>query len=353
MEETTVQATPTAQTEKKQTRIIFDIAKFALSILIVAIHTLFLPKILYPWLRIGVPLFFLISAYFLFSKINAAQTDEEKNAAVKKFCLRNLILYLFWFVCLLPATIFIRPWFQGGVLQGIGLFLKSLFFGSTFVASWFIMASVIATLLVFLASKKLGNVALLIISAVIYALVCLRSSYFSLFDNAPFIQRCVQGYELIFGEPHLSFPAAFLWIVCGKCFADKTFRLDKTFAWVLCILSAILLYGEWWFVRYLNGSYSNDCYFFLAPLCIAVFTLLESAPDVPIKDSLFLRNSSVIIYALHGTVAIAVNSAVQNFLGEPFQFLSFFITLAVCLGAAWLLLRLEKIPALKWLKYAH
>lgn len=51
---------------EKQNYDIFDLAKFILAIFIIAIHSEFLPHILYPWLRIAVPLFFVISAYLFF-----------------------------------------------------------------------------------------------------------------------------------------------------------------------------------------------------------------------------------------------------------------------------------------------
>ena len=49
---------------------ILDLAKFIFSLMILAIHTSLFPKILYPWLRIAVPMFFIISSFLLFKKIN-------------------------------------------------------------------------------------------------------------------------------------------------------------------------------------------------------------------------------------------------------------------------------------------
>ncbi len=54
----------------KKVNSVYDLLKIVLSIMIVLIHTKILPNILYPWLRIAVPLFFVMSSYFLFSKLN-------------------------------------------------------------------------------------------------------------------------------------------------------------------------------------------------------------------------------------------------------------------------------------------
>ena len=57
----------------------FDILKYILSFMIIAIHTGGgYARALYPWLRIAVPLFFMISAYLLFSKY-VKQSFENKK----------------------------------------------------------------------------------------------------------------------------------------------------------------------------------------------------------------------------------------------------------------------------------
>ena len=44
---------------------VFDVVKFALSILVVSIHSEIVPDILIPFVRTAVPLFFIISSYLL------------------------------------------------------------------------------------------------------------------------------------------------------------------------------------------------------------------------------------------------------------------------------------------------
>ena len=73
---------------------ILDLTKFILSIMIVAIHTQLLLSILYPWLRLAVPLFFTISSFLLFKKINI--NPKEESEIIKNFCRRQIKLYLFW-----------------------------------------------------------------------------------------------------------------------------------------------------------------------------------------------------------------------------------------------------------------
>lgn len=47
----------------------YDVLKLVLSLFVVAIHSDLFPPLLYPWLRVAVPLFFMMSSYFLFDKL--------------------------------------------------------------------------------------------------------------------------------------------------------------------------------------------------------------------------------------------------------------------------------------------
>ena len=68
----------------------FDILKLVMSFFVVAIHMALFPEILYPWLRIAVPLFFIMTGFFFFGKLQKIQDYKAQKRAVKDFALRNL-----------------------------------------------------------------------------------------------------------------------------------------------------------------------------------------------------------------------------------------------------------------------
>ena len=145
--------------EKLKRYDILDLAKFILSIMIVAIHTALFQTYLFPWLRIAVPLFFMISSFLLFDRVNASSIDQ-KDQVIKNYFIRQLKLYLFWFIVLLPLTIYFRKdWVIGvdSIFHIITNIFSNTLFSSTFIASWFIVASIWATLIVYNASKKVNN----------------------------------------------------------------------------------------------------------------------------------------------------------------------------------------------------
>ena len=200
---------------------IFDLVKLIAALMIVALHTDLFPKVLQPWLSLAVPLFFIISSYLLFEKINNVE-EKEKKEVVKKYVLRILKLYLFWFIVLLPYTVIVRKvWF------GIGKTIYSILFSSTFKASWFLIATIEGTLLIFLLRKK-NYKWQLVLFFIIYAL----SQIFAGSSNK----------ILMFFEPEFTICHSLIFILIGKMFADNKINFSKKNYVIGSIIFAITLY---------------------------------------------------------------------------------------------------------------
>lgn len=342
--------------EKPKNNDLLDLVKLILSFMIVAVHTKLFDPYLYPWLRLAVPLFFVISSYLFFSKINLCQNSSEKLTALKHFVLRNLKLYAFWFIVLFPICIFTRGWFNEGFWNGIIRIGINLVVGSTFVASWFIAALIIGTTIVFFASKKLSNKTLLIIGIVIHILVSFRSSYMFIFTEIDALYDVfiwVLDYEYYMNAPVNSFPAGILWIVCGKIFADGGIKIKIKPSAIILGVSCALLFTEWFLIKHYSGEGRNDVYIMLAPCVLALFNILIQLKPINLKHSREMRNISTIVYASHGTFAIVLNHLFEITVGPMPSIVTFLVTSIVCTGAAILVLMLKKYKYLKWLKYSH
>ena len=288
--------------------------------------------ILYPWLRVAVPLFFIISSYFIFSKIRNSSQSEQK-ALLKKFVVRNLQLYLCWLVILLPITLYIRKetYFSNSLLENILTILKSFLFGSTFVASWYIMASIIGVLIIYWLNVLLKkDILVFIVSFLTFCIVSLASSYTSAITGT-FIYTAIEQYTDIFGGLVLSFPAALFWVFMGKLFAEQKIRIKSVGLWAfLTICSCIALYAEWMFVISLDGSYNNDSYFMLAPLCVLLFVGIGKIKPFYWKYSVYCKRISTVIYVVHGSMVPVVSKLISVILHVDIPLLSFIITLAGC-----------------------
>ena len=145
-----------------------DVLKFMLSITIVATHTSLLEGYITPLVRLAVPAFFMISGYFFFGRINSCDTDEKQIRYLKKSVMHNLKLYLFWFITLLPLTLYVRKYHTMGIFGGLWHLIRDFLFGSTFQSSWYIIALIAGFAIVLLLSRKLPQWALIVIGVVLY-----------------------------------------------------------------------------------------------------------------------------------------------------------------------------------------
>lgn len=124
-----------------------------------------------PLLNAAVPVFFILSSFFLFSKM-------EKSGFLwcvwMSFFKRISILYLFWFIITLPVTLYTRTDYWELSQPVLALtFFKDLLFSHTFGGSWFLSALVVGSLFVFLLKKYLNanNIVLLLLAIAVYIFV--------------------------------------------------------------------------------------------------------------------------------------------------------------------------------------
>lgn len=339
---------------------VFDILKFVLCCSIVAIHSTFLPHVIFPWVRVSVPLFFMLSAYFFFGKLQKCDGQSERRTALKKWLKRNLLLYLFWFVVLYPVVLF-RLFLelraaqeQMDIISILIALPRNILFQSTFPASWFLMALILSVALVFALSKWLNNRALLIGTSLIYVLLVIRSGY-TFYEQIPWLENARVSYEIIFGNPVFSFHSGLVWVVLGKCFAEGECNWSQKTNTIVMGASAVLLYGEWMCTRiWGNGLLENDCFLMLLPLVACLFYQLLRIPPFYSPRTVFLRKASIIVYTTHITLLWIVHKVLTQLpIPDPYGFFWLVGTLLMCFAVSFCILTLEKHPYFRWLKYAH
>ena len=318
-----------------------DVMKFTLSLFVLAIHAGLTFRIgcvdfIWPWVRLAVPLFFVISSYIFFTRIRGT---EDKTGMLKSFVKRAALLYGFWFVLLLPVTLYVRrgSWLGYGVLLDFLYFLRSLFLGSTFIASWFLSALIISILIVFVLSRKCSSRLIVLISVIPFIWAVDTSSY----D----IKTVSLGIV-----PYNSFPIAIVWVSLGKWFSDEkdVFHMPAWLIGVCLILSLALLGAEWGWRANTTGKYKCDCYFSLLPACVFAFALIKNV-RMNCGFAKHLRSLSVVVFVLHGSVLAFVPVRIFG----SFQILRFIIVLVVCFSAYLAIYNLQGRKYFKWLKYSY
>ncbi len=337
-----------------------DLLKFVLALMVVLIHVNPFPAAVYvciaPLLRMAVPLFFLISSFFFFRKIETGggASSADIGNAIKRalaFTRRNLILYGFWLLVLLAPTLALRGWFSSGLLNGCLEALKSFFFQSTFIASWYIMALVISVWLVLVASIALRKSTVVLLAVPAFVVCCLMSNYRNALISSGHLATLVS----FFGDaPYNSFWAGLFWVSLGKYVADCRGCIGVTSRQLVALgaFGLMALGAEQLVIQVNHLAVVNDSFFSLPLVVVPVF-LLALRWDIDLRDAAFLRAASTVVYCLHGTlryVLISVGSALGCSLGNPVLLLP---VIGMCLLAAWGIMIGEKRGGLSWLRFAH
>lgn len=126
-----------------------DIMKVLMSFVVVSIHTTDWP--LLGIREVAVPFFFLVSGFFLYSKISWDRKADLQT--ISEWTLRILKLYLIWTAIFLPFTVY--GFLQDGLSpkQSLMLFIRNLFFvGENFMSwpLWYLLALIWSGILAYI-----------------------------------------------------------------------------------------------------------------------------------------------------------------------------------------------------------
>lgn len=324
----------------------FDLLKFILCFFVVSIHTMGKYS-LYPFVRMAVPIFFILSAYLFFRTLDGTQ-DAPK---LKKFLLRNARLYAFWFVALLP--VFLGGYLHGNLVRNFAKLAGRIVLGSSFAASWYLAALMIGVTAVYLLRKYIHPNLILLFGLILYLICCANSNYRGLFSETGLIVQLNYRYP---GTIYNSFPVGILWIAIGNRLATAEPKpLQRKWCLLAVAVSCGLLVLEYAIVQKLGCAVDNDCYLMLIPVSVAVFLAAKNS-RLHLGCAGTLRKLSTIVYCLHGSAAevLMVLLPLSRLHSDLLAGLILFgATAAVSVLVGLLLLRLERCRGLHWLRWSH
>lgn len=310
---------------------------------------------LYPFARLAVPVFFILSGFFAFSKFDRIDDPKEKNQALIKTVLRYLKLYAFWFVVLSPITFFIRDYFRDGLLAGLSEILRAFLFTSTFQGSWYLMACVYGILIVFLLSKKLSNGVILAISVPFYIYATLVSKYSLYIPTVPALQEWVNLLNGPFSTPYGSVMISMIYITLGKMAANGDFDgLKKsTCCWAALICTGLLLAefilhsGTEMFAAHV------DCWLMLAPPALFLFLAFRKW-DIHVPHGALFRKISTITYCHHMAVLYILEILFYKLgINDYNRILRFLGALLAAAVVSFIILKFQNVKRLRFLRYAY
>lgn len=314
-----------------------DIVKFLMAMIVVSIHTnLFcesqkLKSYLLPWQKIAVPVFFIISSFLFFKKINSMKNG---NDLLRKYIIRLIIFSLIWFIITLPINLFFH-YYPSINLPSI---IKYIFFSGLFPGSWFISALAIGIVLSYMTFRmKIGYIAFGI--SIVCCLVCEYNEY---------LPYCLQNYYNVINRFVWDLNATFLpthiYVFIGAFLAKYT--IENKYSRINAPILVLFL-GVAYACQFRLGGVLSSIF-----MAIIVFMIGHNYNR---KTNLFnkkLRQVSIVVYIVHFTFNRLYCYVLYHFHYNPqdYSFLRYVIVVVFSLSFAIFLLKLkEKVSIIKFL----
>ena len=321
-----------------------DLLKFIMALFVVMIHVKpnvhseVLTTMLDPIMSIAVPIFFILSSVLIFNKLTKAGGGY---APLIRYSKRLSILYLCWLV-IVWFVLFKRPYIADGFPYGCLEFVKDLFFGTTFPGSWFLSALLVSVVLVYVGCQTIGKYAVL-------GIALFLSLYVSCIDMIPeYMRGLYEWYATnVRQEVILSFPSQMIWVAIGMVIGTNLDyiipRKKAIYPWVLGL--TIVCYVASLFLHLILVKY-----IWVISVCLIAFFI--DLPDKHIYKR--IRNYSILIFLFHFSIAGKM-SLFCSFVGDTLltNWLYYIIVVRVSIAFAEVIMRLEKVHHLDFLKYLH
>lgn len=324
----------------------FDALKFFMALMIVAIHTKafhdvnIIQQLTQPFLNSAVPIFFILSSYFLFRKMD---TKGYSWTIYWPFLKRLFILYAFWLIATLPLTVYDKwSYIDYGFPRICWYVIKDFLFSYTFAGSWFLTALIVGSLVVFILKKyiKATSLVLLILALLVFLYVKLISVC-PLWLQKPYLFIQTNIRDVV----ELTPVTGFIWCCVGcvlasgdamKIISSKLGKRNIIIVFFITYLASVLL--------------PNNIAFVVLPiLVLSIILLAYIIRPEPSVLYMKLRNLSILIYLLHFPLLNLSIILPTNCL----HILYFIIVVFAALLIAELILKLEQYSIFRFLKYSH
>lgn len=245
--------------------------------------------------RIAVPFFLMVTGYFMLPG-----HWESLLSWMKK----NLLLYASVIVLYLPVNFYAKQ-FQGA---GICDIIRMLLFDGTFYHLWYLPASILGMLLVYLISRKLPFKAVLGIALFLYGIGLFGDSYFGLISNHPVISSIYDRLFQVFSYSRNGIFYAPIFLVMGAWIAQTNRPYHHKANSIGLVVSFTFMLVEGLTLHNLGVQRHDSMYIGLLPCMFFLYQLILSIKKRPAK---YLRSVSTWIYLLHPLFIIMVRGGAK------------------------------------------
>lgn len=252
--------------------------------------------------RVAVPFFFMVTGYFMMS--GYLFHKSKSVASLLTWVRKNLLLYAGVIVLYLPVN------FYAGQLKGAGIsdILRMLLFDGTFYHLWYLPASVVGVLLVYLISRKLPFKAVLGITLLLYGIGLFGDSYYGLISNLPFISSFYDTLFQVFSYTRNGLFFAPIFLVMGAWIAQTKGTYHHRTNFIGLFLSFAFMLAEGLTLHSWGVQRHDSMYIGLLPCMFFLFQIILSIEMPPVT---YLRSLSTWIYLLHPLFIVLVRGGAK------------------------------------------
>lgn len=326
-----------------------DVAKLLFALIVVGIHQqpCHGEAYVYTWHwfgRLAVPFFFVTSAFLFFQR-------QPGPAQLRKYVVRMLKLYAFWFVVMLPYTIHLRWDTDMSVVGNVLWLVRRFLLDSTFAGSWFLSALLIAIPLVYWSERRFG-MRFTVLAAV--GIELFLQAYGWRFAMPDAVAEALTSFDEGFPSVHCSWMAAVIYVVAGNLIAKHWESVERISArrwWCAAAVSTLILAG--WVICMSEHLFIDDRTLLRVPVVVLIFiSVVRSNLQVrlPYRS---LRKASTIFYISHFLFIYLLTELQINWLEHMIpDGWRYVVVLLTCSVLSWVLITLQRRRGFKWLQYA-
>ncbi len=344
----------------------FDLAKFICSVMVVMVHVApfgvqegtnvfsFLNTVLQKGLcRMAVPLFFILSGFFLYKK---TPLDRFSLEPTKKYLTHILKIYLLWSAIYFPLSLREITAYPGGVLNGVIAYIRDFVVRGSYLQLWYLTGLMAAVVLVsFLLYRNRKPKRILLTSFVFYVIGLLGDGYYGIIEplfSVPVLGDVMGLYYRCFITTRNGLFFAFFLVSVGMVLSHTDKILPPKKSLFLFILSLLMICAEGVFLKVTHIAKAYSVILFALPTALFGFMFLKSLKLKDRKIYKTLRNLSSLNFYVHMWAYFIVSQVISG-LGKsslnstPVPFLA---TLALTLVLSMTVLMLSKKKGFRWLK---
>lgn len=329
---------------------VIDIIKFLCAILVVAIHT-------HPFrefsrylefgvanvlARIAVPFFFATAGYFFTIKI---LNSDEKRKVLINYLKKLITLYLGWSAIYFYFDIQAISKHSNSLYLITMQYIKNLLlFGSHFHL-WYVVASILAIILLYIALVNNKAKSFFVISLLLYIVGLLGDSYFGLVKYNSFLLNIFKSYFKLLGNTRNGIFFAFPYVMLGAIIYLRPNKNKNNH--IYAIISFMLLVAESFTLKYYKIPKDYNLYIMLMPFTYFFLNYLFSL-DIKFNNILTTtaRSYSMGIYFIHGLFLIMYDKVYIPMGLYNTNTIKFIFVLLTSILSIWIIKKLN-IPIIK------